>query len=95
MKKEGISKKLIMNLLQLIKLGKHFLVGGCALLLNKEVLKNDIYFDETIWMYKEDTDLLKGFTIKTFNLFLPKCSINHLGSKSHNIKFNEELNISR
>ncbi len=78
------------------RLGEHFLVGGCALLFNKEVLKNDIFFDEKIWMYKEDTDLLKRVYDKKIPIyFLPKCSINHLGSKSHSLKFDQELSISR
>ncbi len=78
------------------RLGSHFLVGGCALLFNKEVLKNDVFFDENIWMYKEDTDLLKRVYDKNIPIyFLPKCSIVHLGSKSHSIKFDEELSISR
>lgn len=74
----------------------HGLVGGCAFLLNKKTLKNDIYFDENIFIYKEDTDIIKRANDKKINVFyLPNCGITHIGTSSHNKKFNFEMEVSR
>ena len=72
------------------------LVSGCALLLNKKRLGEDIFFDEKIFIYKEDTDLLKRVYDKKIPIFyLPNCSVNHIGSSSHNRELEEKLRISR
>ncbi len=72
------------------------LVSGCALLLNKKKLQNDIFFDEKIFIYKEDTDLLKRVFDKNINIYyLPLCSVNHIGSSSHNKSLDFQLKLSR
>lgn len=72
------------------------LVSGCALLLNKNKLGNEVFFDEKIFIYKEDTDLLKRIYDKKIPIFyLPNCSVNHIGSSSHNKELEEKINISR
>jgi N-acetylglucosaminyl-diphospho-decaprenol L-rhamnosyltransferase len=72
------------------------LVSGCALLLNKKKLQNEIFFDEKIFIYKEDTDLLKRVFDKKINIYyLPLCSVNHIGSSSHNKNLDLKLKISR
>jgi len=72
------------------------LVGGCAFLLNKKILKNEIYFDEKIFIYKEDTDMLKRANDKNIDIYyLPKSSVEHIGSSSHKKTLDNELKISR
>ena len=72
------------------------LVSGCALLLHKKKLGNEIFFDEKIFIYKEDTDLLKRIYDKKIPIFyLPNCSVNHIGSSSHNKDLEEKIKISR
>jgi N-acetylglucosaminyl-diphospho-decaprenol L-rhamnosyltransferase len=72
------------------------LVSGCALLLNKRKLQNDIFFDDKIFIYKEDTDLLKRVFDKKIKIYyLPLCSVNHIGSSSHNKSLDFQLKLSR
>ena len=72
------------------------LISGCALLLNKKKLKNDIFFDENIFMYKEDTDMIKRVNEKKIDIYyLPYSSVKHIGSSSHNKSYNYEIEISR
>ena len=72
------------------------LVGGCAFLLNKKILNDEIYFDEKIFMYKEDTDMIKRANDKKIDVYyLPNCGITHIGSSSHNKKIDFEVVISR
>jgi GT2 family glycosyltransferase len=72
------------------------LVSGCALLLNKKKLKQDIFFDEKIFIYKEDTDLLKRINEKNIHIYyLPNSTVNHIGSSSHNKSLEFELKISQ
>jgi len=72
------------------------LISGCALLLNKTVLDKDAYFDENIFIYKEDTDMIKRLNDNKYPVYyLPNCSVNHLGTSSHNKKINYEMQLSR
>ena len=66
------------------------------MLLNKNKLGNEVFFDEKIFIYKEDTDLLKRIYDKKIPIFyLPNCSVNHIGSSSHNKELEDKINISR
>jgi N-acetylglucosaminyl-diphospho-decaprenol L-rhamnosyltransferase len=72
------------------------LISGCALLLNKKKLKDNIFFDENIFMYKEDTDMIKRVNEKKISVyFLPLSTVKHIGTSSHNKKYNHEIEISR
>lgn len=72
------------------------LISGCALLLNKSKLGEDVFFDENIFIYKEDTDMIKRANDKNINVYyLPNCSVTHKGTSSHNKKYNFEIEVSR
>ena len=72
------------------------LISGCALLLNKQVLNNEIFFDEKIFIYKEDTDLVKRLNDKGLPVYyLPNCSVKHMGTASHKKQIEYEMQLSR
>ena len=75
-------------------IGKHY-ASGCCLLINKKKFKKKI-FDENIFLYKEETDLIKRTTEKKIKCFLLKdCYVTHFGSSSHKNSLNIEAELFR
>ena len=75
-------------------IGKHY-ASGCCLLINKKKFKKKI-FDENIFLYKEETDLIKRTTEKKIECFLLKdCCVTHFGSSSHKNSLNIEAELFR
>ena len=71
-------------------------VDGFSMLINKSKFKDDHFFDENIFIYLEDNDLCKRALEKGEKIFLiPKSQIKHLGGKSHQDEFIEEMELSR
>jgi len=61
--------------------------SGCAMLINKKKFKNKDIFDEKIFLYKEETDLIKRCQAKNISCFLLKdVTVKHFGSSSLNDK---------
>ena len=72
------------------------MISGCAFLMNKKILGRHLYFDEKIFIYKEDTDLIKRLNDLNISVyFLPNCSVNHTGTSSHNSVLDYQLGLSR
>ena len=76
-------------------------VDGFAMILNLrklkkiEQFKNNIFFDENIFLYLENDDLCKRIN-KFENIFIvPKSKINHLGASGVNKKYSEQIELSR
>lgn len=62
-------------------------VSGAAIMTKKEYFKKVGGFDETIFMYMEEVDLLyRALKDKMYTYFYPKAKIVHLGSASSNGK---------
>jgi len=77
-------------------------VDGYAMVLNLkrlnnlESFENYKYFDENFFMYLENDDLCKRLVEKNENIFvIPKSKIKHLGGKTVNKKYLEEIEFSR
>ena len=71
-------------------------IDGFAMLLNKKKLKEDSYFDESFFMYMENTDLCRRAVNKGGSIFVvPKAKINHLAAKAVDAKFADEIEFSR
>ena len=71
-------------------------VDGYAMLFNKKKFKNNLYFDENIFLYMENNDLCKRVINEGGSIFVaPKAKINHLGANTVDSKFNEEIEFSR
>ncbi len=77
-------------------------VDGYAMFLNLKrlnqlkIFKNFKYFDENLFMYLENDDLCKRLVDSGENIFIiPKSKITHLGAKSVNIKYKDEIELSR
>jgi len=71
-------------------------VDGFAMLLNKNKLKEDVFFDENIFLYLENNDLCQRVINKGGSIFIvPKAKINHLAAKTVDDKFSEEVEFSR
>jgi len=71
-------------------------VDGFSMLINKSKFKDDHFFDENIFIYLENNDLCKRALEKGEKIFLiPKSQIKHLGGKSHQDEFIEEMELSR
>ena len=72
------------------------LASGCCMLINKKRLKRISLFDKKIFLYKEETDLIKRCNEKNINTFLLKNSeVMHFGSKSYQKKIASEFEIFR
>ena len=69
---------------------------GCALLLDKDELKDVGFFDENIFMYLENNDLCKRTLENNESIYVvPKSQIIHFGAKAVNDKFFNEVEFSR
>jgi N-acetylglucosaminyl-diphospho-decaprenol L-rhamnosyltransferase len=72
------------------------IVSGCGMLINKEKLNNIGYFDKNIFLYKEETDLIKRCTDNSIKCYVLKNSqITHFGSKSHHKNIDLEADLFR
>jgi N-acetylglucosaminyl-diphospho-decaprenol L-rhamnosyltransferase len=90
--KKKINKPQIANYKDI---GKGY-VSGCAMLINKEKLKKIGFFDEKIFLYKEETDLIKRCSDSNIKVYmLPRCHVRHIGTSSHNNSLNFEMELSR
>ena len=66
------------------------------MLLNKKKLEEDVYFDESFFMYLENNDLCRRITQKGGSVFIvPKAKINHLSAKTVDKEFENEVELSR
>lgn len=71
-------------------------VDGFAMLLNKNKFKNDIYFDENFFLYLENNDLCLRANRQEGSVFVvPTAKINHIGSKTVDVKYKNEVELSR
>ena len=71
-------------------------VDGFSMLINKSKFRDNHFFDENIFIYLENNDLCKRALEKGEKIFLiPKSKIKHLGGKSHQNEFIEEMELSR
>ena len=71
-------------------------VDGFAMLINKNKFRDDIYFDESFFLYLENDDLcLKKKKENTKIYIAKKAKVSHLGGKSHSIIYENEIEYSR
>ncbi|MDB9807695.1 glycosyltransferase family 2 protein [Candidatus Pelagibacter sp.] len=74
-------------------------IDGFAMLFNKkrldEIINKD-YFDENFFMYLENDDLCKRIRNINEDIFIvPTSKIKHLGGKAVDIKYKDEIELSR
>ena len=66
------------------------------MLINKSKFEKNIFFDENIFMYLENTDICKRMLNNNeFIYVVPKSKIAHYGAKAVDQKFFNEVEISR
>ena len=71
-------------------------VDGFSMLLNKSKFNSDIYFDENFFLYLENNDLcIKVNREGGFIFVAPLSKINHIGSKTVDEKYKNEVELSR
>ncbi len=71
-------------------------IDGFSMLLNKEKLEDDLYFDENFFLYLENDDLCHRVTKNGGSIYVvPSAKINHLGASAVNDKFLNEIEYSR
>ena len=63
-------------------------VDGFSMLINKSKFKQDVFFDENIFMYLENNDLCKRVLENNENIYvIPKSQIIHFGAKAVDDEF--------
>ena len=71
-------------------------IQGCALLLDKNELKDIGFFDENIFLFCDDIDLCKRVKNSGKKIYVSKkAKIEHLGAKAVNDEFFNEVEFSR
>ena len=71
-------------------------VDGFAMLLNKNKFKNNEYFDEKFFLYLENNDLCLWVKRNKGSVYVvPKSKIRHIGAQAANLKYKEEIELSR
>ena len=71
-------------------------VDGFSMLLNKNKLKNDVYFDENFFLYLENNDLCLRANKEGGSIFIvPSSKINHIGAQAVDSKYKNEVELSR
>ena len=71
-------------------------IDGYSMLINKQKFRDDIYFDENIFMYLENDDMCIKKKNEKENLYIIKNSlIEHLGGKSSDQKHKQDIELLR
>ena len=71
-------------------------VDGFAMLINKNKFKDNLYFDESFFLYLENDDLCLRKKKENNNIYIVKnAKINHLGGKSPSNIYETEIEYSR
>ena len=71
-------------------------VDGFSMILNKDYFADNYFFDEEFFMYLENVDLCLRAKRNKGKIFIVKNSkIHHLGAKTVDQKYNEEIELSR
>ena len=71
-------------------------IKGFAILFNKKKFSDSKYFDENFFLYFEEIDLCKRIIKSGDKIYIiNNAPIKHLGGKSHQEKFNFEMELSR
>ena len=71
-------------------------IDGFSMLLNKNKFNDDIYFDENFFLYLENNDLCIRTNRAGGSVYIvPASKINHGGSKAVDIKYRDEVELSR
>ena len=71
-------------------------VDGFSMLLNKNKFNDDIYFDENFFLYLENNDLCIRVNRAGGSIYIvPTSKINHGGSKTVDMKYRNEVELSR
>ena len=71
-------------------------IDGFSMLLNKNKFNDDIYFDENFFLYLENNDLcIRANRARGSIYIVPASKINHGGSKAVDIKYRDEVELSR
>ena len=71
-------------------------IKGFAILFNKKKFSDQKYFDENFFLYFEEIDLCKRIITSGDKIYIiNNAPIIHLGGKSHQEKFNFEMELSR
>jgi len=72
------------------------IASGCAMLLNIPLVRKIGFFDEKIFFYKEETDLIKRCNDNNLKVFsIPSCMVNHIGTSSQDSEIKFEMELSR
>ena len=71
-------------------------VDGYAMLINKNKFIDDVYFDESFFLYLENDDLCLKQKKENNKIYVAKkAKVNHLGGKSHSDIYKKEIEHSR
>ena len=71
-------------------------IDGFSMLLNKNKFNDDIYFDENFFLYLENNDLCIRVNRAGGSIYIaPTSKINHGGSKAVDLKYRNEVELSR
>jgi len=71
-------------------------VDGFAMLINKNKVKGDYFFDENFFMYLENNDLCRRIIKNGGHIYVvPQSKVNHLAAKAVDEKFSYEVELSR
>ena len=71
-------------------------VKGFAMFLNMKNLKQINFFDDNFFLYFEEIDLCRRLKKNNSKIFIdPTIKVSHLGGKSHNLKIEKPMELSR
>ena len=71
-------------------------VKGFAMFLNMKSIKEVGFFDTNFFIYFEEIDLCKRLRSKNIKIYIdPSIETNHLGGASHNVRLNNQMELSR
>ena len=71
-------------------------VKGFAMFFNMRNLEKSYFFDENFFLYLEEIDLCKRIRLMNKKIFIdPSIKVEHFGGTSHDLNFNEPMELSR
>ena len=71
-------------------------IDGFSMLINKNKFSDNIYFDESFFLYLENDDLCLKATRKGNSIYIiPTAKINHTGASTVDSKYKKEVEFSR